>query len=151
MGRDRVVRLIAIAVCVVVFAAVAARYLWLRRERQHTEQTVATLVRKVAAASALLSELRTTRAVVDSDMEIVRANHERLRARATALHADLEQTRANTTTAAIGAYLTAAQANDLGTCLTGVSQALNQLSVGDRDALASLQAVEKPCRAAGVP
>ena len=66
------------------------------------------------------------------------------------MHADLDRTRADTTAAEIGAYRTGAQANNLRACLTGVSQALNQLSVGDGRSIASLQAVEVPCRAVGI-
>jgi hypothetical protein len=149
MGRDRTLRLIAIAVCIVALIGVGLRYLWLRNERQHAEQTVAMLVATVARARTVLADLDQTRTAVDRDLAIVQANHERLSARAAMLHAELEKARADTTTAAVGAYLTAAQANNLRACLIGVSQALNQISVGDSRAIASLRAVDGPCRAAG--
>ena len=55
---------------------------------------------------------------------------------------NLDQTRADTTAAEVGAFTSGAQANNLAACLTGVSQALNQLAVGDGGAISSLQAVD---------
>ena len=103
----------------------------MRNERQQAEQTVAALRRTVRQARALLEAATATRMTVDTNLDLVRRNDARLRAQATTLHADLEHTVAGTTTTAIGAYLTASQANNLSACLVGVSQALNQLAVGD--------------------
>ena len=66
------------------------------------------------------------------------------------MHTQLDRTRADTTAADVGAFASGAQANNLGACLTGVSRALNQLAVGDTGAIKSLQAVDGPCRAAGI-
>ncbi len=90
-----------------------------------------------------------TRGTVDANLALVVANDARLRDQVAALHADLDQTRAGTASTSVSAYLTAVQANNLSACLVGVSQALNQLSVGDGRAIASLKAVDAPCRAAG--
>jgi hypothetical protein len=141
--------LIAAAILFVALVAAGARYFWVRHERQQAEQTVAELRHTARQARALLADVTATRSTVEANLELVRANDARLRLQAKALHADLDKTVANTTTAAIGAYLTASQANNLSACLIGVSQALNQLSVGDGRAIASLKAVDLPCRAAG--
>jgi len=150
MGRGRAVQLIAIAVCAIAIVGVAARYLWLLDQRNDTEQTVVTLVRRTSAALDLLQAVETTRARADTSNAAVQAERDRIRAAAAALHADLSRTRADTTTAEIGAYVSGAQANNLRLCLTGVSQALNQLAVGDGTSVASLRAVDAPCRAVGV-
>jgi hypothetical protein len=151
MGRGRAVRLIAATILIVALAVAGTRYFWVRHDRQQAEQTVAALRRTAREARALLEETTATRVTVDTNLELVKANDARLRAQAAALHSDLEQTVAGTTTTAIGAYLTASQANNLSACLIGVSQALNQLSVGDNRAIASLKAVDQPCRLAGAP
>jgi septal ring factor EnvC (AmiA/AmiB activator) len=151
MGRGRAVGLIAAAVLIVALVAAGARYFWIRHERQNIEQTVAELRRTAQQARTLLDEVTETRRTVDANLDLVAVNEARLRAQAGELHADLEQTRAGTTSAAVGAFLTATQANNLSKCLIGVSQALNQLSVGDNRAIDSLKAVDAPCRLAGAP
>ena len=151
MGRGRAVGLIAAAILVVALVAAGARYFWVRHERQRAEATVVALRRTAKEARVLLEATTETRATVDANLELVTANDARLRSQAAALHADLQRTQAGTATTSVSAYLTASQANNLSKCLIGVSQALNQLSVGDSRAIASLQAVDAPCRAAGAP
>jgi hypothetical protein len=150
LGRGRAVPLIAAAICVIALVGVGLRYLWLRDERRSAEHSVAMLVRQSVKARALLREVRETRVTVDENVALVEAHRARLQAEVAMLRADLARARAGTTAAQITAYLTVAQANNLRACLTGVSQALNQLSVGDGRALDSLLAVDRPCRAAGV-
>jgi type II secretory pathway component GspD/PulD (secretin) len=149
MGRGRAVLLIASAILVVALVAASARYFWVRHERQQAEQTVEELRRTAMRARTLLDEVTATRVTVDANLELVVQNDARLRAQAAQLHADLDRTRAGTASTSISAYLTAVQANSLSQCLVGVSQALNQLSVGDSSAIDSLRAVDAPCRAAG--
>ena len=149
MGRGRAVGLIAAAILVVALVASGARYFWVRHERQQAEQAVAALRRTAKHARALLDEVTATRTTVDANLDLVKLNDAKLQAQAAALHADLERTKAGTATTSVSAYLTASQANSLSQCLIGVSQALNQLSVGDGRALTSLKAVDAPCRAAG--
>ncbi len=144
MGRGRAVGLIASAILVVALVAAGARYFWARHERQQAELTVAALRRTAREARALLAEVTETRTTVDTNLDLVKLNDAQLRAQAAALHADLDQTKAGTATTSVSAYLTASQANNLSQCLIGVSQALNQLSVGDGRALASLRAVDAP-------
>jgi hypothetical protein len=136
--------------CALALIAVGLRYLMLRDQRRHTERTVATLTHEATGALALLRGVQATRNAADQRNVLSQAELDGVRAAAAALHADLSRTRADTTAAAVGAFTSAAQANQLRTCLTGVSQALNQLAVGDGSALTSLQAVEQPCRAVGI-
>ena len=67
-----------------------------------------------------------------------------------ALHAGLDQTRADTTTAEVARSRPARRRSNLAACLPRVSQALNQLAVGDGGAISSLQAVDAQCRMAGI-
>jgi hypothetical protein len=148
MGRAAL--LIAVAICVIALVAVGLRYLGLRDERRGTEHTIAMLVLQSAKARALLHDVRATRITVDADMAIVETHRAQLQAEAATLQAEIARTEAGTTAAQINAYLTVAEASNLRACLTGVSQALNQLSVGDGHALETLLVVEQPCRAAGI-
>ncbi len=150
MGRDRAALVIVAALCVVALATVGVRYLWLRADRQATEHTVAELTQHTREAVALLRSVSTIRASADVSNGKVRAERDRVRAVALLLHTDLDRAKAETTASAIGAFVSGSQANDLTACLIGVSQALNQLSVGDGRAIQSLQKVEGPCRRAGV-
>ena len=143
-------RLVAVALCAIALIGVGVRYLGLRDQRRHMEQTVATLTQRTAAALELLRRVEATRASADQSNAEVRAERDRVRAMAAGVHDDLSRTRADTTTAEVGAYVSGTQANDLRACLTGVSQALNQLAVGDGGAIVSLRTVDQPCRAAGI-
>ncbi len=143
-------QVIAVVVCALALIGVGTRYFWVRNERQHTEQTIVTLTRQTTAALALLHRVTGTRIAADEHNTSVQAQRDSARALAAVLHADLDKTRADTTTAEVGAFTSGAEANNLAACLTGVSQALNQLSVGDGGAISSLQAVDAPCRMAGI-
>jgi ABC-type transporter Mla subunit MlaD len=150
IGRDRAVPMIVAAICIVALATVGLRYWLLRADRRSTEHTVQTLSRTTTEAVALLRSVTAKRTTVDDDNTETRTERDRVRAVAVLLHAELDQARANTTASAIGAFVSGTQANDLGECLTGVSQALNQLSVGDGRSIQSLQKVDGPCRRAGI-
>ncbi len=150
MGRGRTFQVVAVVVCALALVGVGTRYFWVRHERQHTEQTIVTLTRQTTAALALLHRVTDTRAGADDHNTIVQAQRDGARTLAAALHADLDKTRADTTTAEVGAFTSGAQANNLAACLTGVSQALNQLAVGDGGAISSLQTVDAQCRMAGI-
>jgi hypothetical protein len=140
----------AAVLCAVVLAGVTVRYVALRVDRQRTEQSVDDLTRVTRDALALLRSVNATRGAADTYNAETTEERDGVRAVATVLHAELDKARAETTSSAIGAYVSGAQANNLADCLTGVSQALNQLSVGDGGAIRSLQAVEGPCRQAGL-
>jgi hypothetical protein len=150
MGRGRALQLIAVALCALALIAVGARYFIVRNQRQDTEQNVLRLTRQAGAALALLHRVTDTRVTADEHNLALEAQRNDVRALATSMHDELDRTRADTTTAEVGAFTTGAQANSLADCLTGVSQALNQLAVGDSGAIKSLKAVDGPCRAAGV-
>jgi hypothetical protein len=141
--------MIVAAICIVALATVGLRYVLLRADRRATEHTVETLTRHTRDAVALLRSVTVTRSTADEHNAEVRAERDRVRAVATLLHADLDRAKAETTASAIGAFVSGSQANDLSACLTGVSQALNQLSVGDGRSILSLQKVDGPCRRAG--
>ncbi len=141
---------IAIGLCALVIVAAGARYFLVRDDRIATEQTVTRLTVKTARALAVFRTVSATRTEADHANTLTQAERDRVLALAAALHADLDRTRADTTAAEIGAYTTGAQANNLRACLTGISQALNQLAVGDGRSIASLRAVETPCRAVGI-
>lgn len=143
-------QLIAVGLCALLLIAVGARYFDVRNERQHTEQSVLRLTREATAALALLHRVTDTRVTADEHNVALEAQRNDVRALAASMHAELDHTRADTTTAQVGAFTTGVQANNLAACLTGVSQALNQLAVGDSGAIKSLKAVDGPCRAAGV-
>jgi hypothetical protein len=140
----------AVALCAVVLIAAGARYFLLRDDRISTERNVETLTRHTTAALAVFRKVSGTRTEADRANTLTRAERDRVLVLAATLHADLDRTHADTTAAGIGAYTTGAQANNLRACLTGVSQALNQLAVGDGRSIASLKAVDAPCRAAGI-
>lgn len=150
MGRGRALQLITVVLVALALIGVGVRYFWVRNERQHTEQTVVSLTRQTTAALALLHRVTSTRVTADEHNIALEAQRNSVRALAASMHTDLDRTRADTTTAEVGAFTSGAQANSLSACLTGVSQALNQLAVGDSGALRSLQAVDRPCREAGV-
>jgi hypothetical protein len=150
IGRDRAVPIIVAAICIVALTTVGLRYALLRADRRTTESTVVTLTQRTREAVALLRSVTGTRIAADDDNTKVRTERDRVRAIATLLHADLDRARADTTASAIGAFVSGSQANDLSACLTGVSQALNQLSVGDGRSIQSLQKVDGPCRRAGI-
>jgi hypothetical protein len=141
--------MVVAAICIVALATVGLRYVLLRADRRATEHTVATLTQHTRDAVALLRSVTVTRATADGHNATVRSERDRVRAVATLLHADLDRAKAQTTASAIGAFVSGSQANDLSACLTGVSQALNQLSVGDGRSILSLQKVDGPCRRAG--
>ncbi len=149
IGRDRAVPVIVAAICIVALATVGLRYALLRADRRATEHTVETLTRHTREAVTLLRSVTATRVTADENNARTRAERDRVRAVATLLHADLDRARAETTASAIGAFVSGSQANELSECLTGVSQALNQLSVGDGRSILSLQKVDAPCRRAG--
>ncbi len=65
------------------------------------------------------------------------------------LIAQIQTVRRARADAALNAWLTATQINALRECLNGVNRALNQTSVGDTRATASLTAVRSACEAAG--
>jgi hypothetical protein len=150
MGRDRVLRLAAVVICVLALVAVGARYALLRDDRQHTEQSVATLRKHTRQALVLLHAAETKHTAADQHNAELTTQRDAIRTLAAALHTDLSRTRAETTTSAVGAFVSGSQANQLTQCLAGISQALNQLAVGDANSILSLQAVEEPCRRAGI-
>jgi hypothetical protein len=143
-------RLIVVATCAFVIFAAGARYFILRDDRIRTEDTVTMLTLRTSEALEVFRKVAATRTEADDANTLTAAERDRVLALAETLHADLDRTRADTTAAEIGAYVTGAQANDLRACLTGVSQALNQLAVGDGRSIASLRAVDAPCRAVGI-
>jgi hypothetical protein len=141
---------IAVALWTLALVAVGARYLSLRTDRQHTEQSVVALTRATTKTLHAVRRLQAEQAAAEAANTLVKAERDRIRAVALGLHADLARAQADTTAAEVGAFTSGAQANNLRACLTGVSQALNQLAVGDMSSIASLQAVDAPCRAVGV-
>jgi hypothetical protein len=142
--------IVVAALCVVAVVGVGLRYVLLRADRRATEQSVARLTRTTGEALRLLRAVSGTRSRADWYNSAVQAERDQVRAAATLLHAELDRARAETTSSAIGAFVSGAQANNVAECLTGVSQALNQLSVGDGGSIRSLQSVEAPCRSAGM-
>lgn len=150
MGSGRVRQWIAVALCAVALIVVGARYLWLRNDRQHIEQSVTALTRQATKALHAVQRLQAERAAAEASNTLVKAERDRIRAVAAGLHDSLSQALADTTAAEVGAFTSGAQANNLRACLTGVSQALNQMAVGDKSSIASLQVVDAPCRAVGV-
>ena len=109
-------------------------------------QTTSVLVETRSSLAGALVDAGTTEAVTE------RTVHERdsLTAVAASLQVQIASTRTQRNTTAVAAFATGARAGVLARCLGGVQQALNQLSVGDAGALASLRQVEQPCREAGV-
>ena len=143
-------QLIAAGFCALALIAVGVRYYRLRDDRMHTERAVVTLTRQTTKALALLHQVTATRVTANDHNTALQGQRDGVRTLATAMHTDLDRARADTTTAEVGAFSSGAQANNLAACLTGVSQALNQLAVGDASAIKSLQSVDAPCRAAGI-
>jgi hypothetical protein len=142
--------LVAVSLCAIAVIALGARYLLVRDDRIATEQTVTRLTVKTAEALDVFRRVAAKRTDADRANTLTTAERDRVLALAAALHADLDRTHADTTAAEVGAYTSGAQANNLRACLTGVSQALNQLAVGDGRSIASLRAVDTPCRAVGI-
>ena len=150
MGRGRTRWIVATALCALALVVVTGRWLWLRHDRQDAEHSVLLLTRETGDALALLHRVTDRRAGADERNAGLEGQRDGVRALAAAMHADLDRARADTTAADVGAFASGAQANNLAACLTGVSRALNQLAVGDAGAIKSLQAVDGPCRAAGI-
>lgn len=150
MGRGRTRWVVAAALCALALIVVTGRWLWLRHDRREAEHSALVLTREAHDAIALLHRVTDRRAAADEHNVALEGQRDGVRALAAAMHTDLDRTRADTTAADIGAFTSGAQANNLGACLTGVSQALNQLAVGDTGAITSLKAVDGPCRAAGI-
>jgi hypothetical protein len=144
------VRWVAVALCAVLIFGAGARYFLLRDDRITTEETVTRLTLRTSEALDVYREVAGTRTEADRANTLTETELNRVLVLAAAVHADLGRTRADTTAAEIGAYSTGVQANNLRACLAGVSQALNQLSVGDGRSIASLRDVEVPCRAVGI-
>lgn len=149
MGKDRALPMIVLAICIVALVAVGLRYVLVRHDRQSTEQSVVRLTQTTDDALELLRDVSQTRSSADRHNTETKAERDQVRTTAALLHAELDRARAETTASAFGAFATGAQANDLAACLVGVSQALNQLSVGDGRAISSLQRVDAECRRAG--
>jgi hypothetical protein len=149
-GRHRTIAWIVAALCAVLVLGVVARYVVLRVDRDTTEQSAERLTRATNHALVLLRAVRGTRSQADWYNDALEGERDRIRSAAALLHTELDRARAEITSSAIGAYVSGSQANFVAECLTGVSQALNQLSVGDTRAIRSLQAVEAPCRQAGM-
>jgi cytoskeletal protein RodZ len=141
--------MIVLAICIVALLAVGLRYVIVRHDRQSTEQSVARLTQTTDDALELLRDVSQTRSSADRQNTETTAERDQVRTAAALLHAELDQARAETTASAVGAFASGAQANDLAACLVGVSQALNQLSVGDGRSISSLQRVDAECRRAG--
>lgn len=150
MGRHHAIAVALVAICGVALLGVGLRYALLRHDRRSTEHTVAELKDTTRRALRLLHAVAGRRQAADGHNDTARAERDRERSLALGLHAALDRAQAETTSAAVGAFTSGAAANNLAACLTGVSQALNQLSVGDGHALASLAGVDGPCRQAGV-
>jgi hypothetical protein len=149
-GRSRPLALVAAALCALLVLGVVARYVVLRVDRSTTERSAERLTRMTNEAMVLLRSVHGTRSRADWYNDALEGERNRIRSAAALLHAELDRSRAEITSSAIGAYVSGSQANFVSDCLTGVSQALNQLSVGDTRAIASLQLVEDPCRRAGM-
>lgn len=143
-------RVAVVALCAIALVAVGGRYFLVRDDRIETEQTVTKLTLKTSEALDVYRRVAAKRTDADHANTLTTAERDRVLALAAGLHADLDRTHADTTAAEIGAYTSGVQANNLRACLTGVSQALNQLAVGDGRSIASLRAVDTPCRAVGI-
>jgi len=149
-GRGQATKWIGVALLTVALIAVGARYLSLRHDRQRTEQSVAALTRQATMTLHAVRRLQAEQTAAEAANTVTKAERDRIRTVAAGLHDHLSRAQADTTAAEVGAFTSGAQANNLRACLTGVSQALNQLAVGDRSSIASLQAVDAPCRAVGI-
>jgi hypothetical protein len=146
-GRKSV---IVVVLCAVAVLAIGGRYVALRQDRVSTESSVDDLTRATNRALRLLREVSYSRDAIDADNDAARDEGEKVRGAARLLHTELDKALAETTSSSIEAFSSGARANDVAACLVGVSQALNQLSVGDPGSIRSLQTVEGPCRAAGM-
>jgi hypothetical protein len=149
-GRKRVILIVVASVCAVALVGTGLRYLIVRHDRQSTESSVAALTRATNRSLRLLRAVSDVRDDVDRRNDAARLERDQVRAAAALLHTELDKALAETTSSSIEAFVSGAQANNVAACLVGVSQALNQLSVGDGGAIGSLQAVEGPCRQAGL-
>jgi hypothetical protein len=148
-GRKSVT-IVVVALCAVAVLAVGGRYVALRQDRVSTESSVDDLTRATNRALRLLREVSYSRDAIDTDNVATRGERDKVRGAALLLHTELDKALAETTSSSVEAFTSGARANDVAACLVGVSQALNQLSVGDPGSIRSLQSVEGPCRAAGM-
>lgn len=144
-------RTIAVLALIVALGAAGAASLRLanaRDDRGHTQSLERGTARTLASATARLVRTRADLAATSARNVITGRERDDLRALAAGIANELQRTRRSTTDSNVDAFTTGSRANVLARCLAGVSRALNQLSVGDGGALASLQAVAEPCRAA---
>lgn len=146
--RARIIVAVAVAACLVI-AGVA--WWWRtvdRREeaRADTERSrVAAVLAETSHDLAVATDERDTAEVV---IERTTQARDTLNQMAADLQSQLDRVRSERDTTALDALATGVRAGAVAQCLQGVQQALNQLSVGDRGGIASLQRVEGPCREA---
>ena len=136
-----------------LLASSVAGAAWLRLANAREDRRATTSLERVTTRSLATTTARLARVSVDiasTEALIAKTTRARddLRALAAGLTYELQRTRRSTTDSNVDAFVTGSRANVLMRCLAGVSRALNQLSVGDAGALANLQAVAAPCRAA---
>ena len=151
IGRERAVPVIVAALCIVALATVGLRYVLLRADRRSTEHTVADADRRRHARGGRPAPVGDRDAASTPTTTTPRCGRNATGSAPSPLllHADLDRARADTTASAIGAFVSGSQANDLSACLTGVSQALNQLSVGDGRSIAEPAEGRGPVPAGG--
>jgi hypothetical protein len=150
MVSGRGLRLVLAAVLVLGLAGAGV---WRRSEIEadvHTARETRVRLRAILAT--------TRRDITDALVMITRVEHGNsslrtevtgLRHAAEDLAARIHAVRRQRDDAALAAWVTGGRIHLLRTCLTGVNRALNQLSVSDPKAVASLEAVRSDCEAVG--
>lgn len=140
-------------VAVVLVIGLASAGLWRRSQlaadarsareaRARLRSTLAITERHIADSLVLIAR-------ADRENESLRTEADGLRRVADELAARIQAVQRQRDDAAIVAWVSGGQITVLRTCLDGVNRALNQVSVGDARATASLEAVRKECEAVG--
>jgi hypothetical protein len=145
-------RTVAVVAVVLVVLLVAAG--WWRRARLEDETAVARADRRTEALeiTRTRARLRTVllrAAQVETDNAALRATATELTGTALGLANQIAGVQRERDDASLAAFYAGHRVADLHTCLDGVERALNQVSVGDPGAVASLGAVTTACRAVG--
>lgn len=144
----RTITVLALIVALGAAGAASLRLANARDDRGHTQSLERETASTLASATAQLVRVEADLAARNERNVLTRRERDDLRALAAGLANEIQRTRRSTMDSNVDAFTAGNRANVLARCLAGVSRALNQLSVGDGGALASLQAVAEPCRAA---
>jgi hypothetical protein len=147
-SRRRTAILATAAACLLVASVAIAWRQIDRREGARARGEARGVSALLAGATRAVGSAEDERAGTDAFVTETERARDALDALAASLRVELDRVKGERDTTAIAALASGVRAGVVAQCLQGVQQALNQLSVGDRGGIASLQRVSGPCREA---